>query len=1118
MRVKWNIVRGSGRIVHLVLSVFALAYGAGTLRVPGQSNIIQTAVGYVEEVQFSVARGFYEAPFGVELSCPTPGADIRFSTNGTAPSPTNGFVYSIPIQIKQTTTLRAVALKTGFQPSPVGTHTYLFLNDVILQSKTTTLASGFPATWQGTTADYGMDTKVIGTNNTDRYGGKYARTIITDLEAVPTLSIVSDINDFFGAKGVYSNPNNRGMAWERPASLELIDPKGASGFQIDAGVRIQGGAFRGFGLTKKKSFRLFFRSEYGHGKLHYPLFGPDAVDSFDTLVLRANNNDGWQWDAAAGQPLYIRDAFADATARAMGMVAPHCNFVHLYINGVYWGLYNPVERPDAAFSASYYGGNKEDWDAINFDSAPNGDYGAWNRMIALARKGLANNVNYQLIQGNNPDGTRNPAYEDLLDVDSLIDYMILNCYLGNNDWPDRNWYTGRNRANGDGFKFYPWDSEWTVGLNSDVNADKTGASTAVAVPYAACKANSEFRLRFADRVYRHFFDGGPLYVDAANPFYDLAHPERNPSASRFASLCNVVSNAVVAESARWGDQHAATPYTRDEHWLKEQHTQLTNYFPRRSGIVLSQFRRAGLYPNTDPPAFAQNGGHVASGFSLGMSASKGTIYYTTDGSDPCQPEAVEEISRLTILSNSAPKKVLVPSTANGGSLLGIGWMGANEPFNDQNWTSGSGGAGYDREVTYRPYIQIDVKTEMDSKATSLFIRIPFVVNSGNLNQFNYMTLRMRYDDGFAAFLNGVRIASANAPASLQWNSVASVQNADSATVAFEEFKVDGYLSVLRPGTNMLAIQGLNLSLSSTDFLIDAELAVGQRKILGGGSNGSAYSKPVVLTDLTTVKARVLNGTEWSALKEATFVVGDPKLIFSEINYHPSPATASEQTAGFIDADLFEFVELYNAGDGAMDMRGAKISGGIEFQFSNSGITRLNPGAALVLAKNKAAFEKRYGTNIALAGEYAGSLSNGGETIAILDANDMVIHSIAYGTRSPWPRTADGEGPSLEIVDPQNKLTTAENWQASLAIGGSPGYVRSNTTLVIEAVEIKDNQFVLRFQAQAGRSYTVRSTSSVGKEGWQYFKTIAPQPVGGPVEILIDLSSKSVEQYFQIASP
>jgi len=130
-------------------------------------------------------------------------------------------------------------------------------------------------------------------------------------------------------------------------------------------LKIQGGAFRNFSLSKKKSLRLKFTAEHGPTKLAFPLFGDDAADLFDTITLRMEANDGWQWGGANGQPQYARDQFGRDSMLALGQPASHGTLMHVYINGVYWGVYNPVERPDASFAASYFGGDKDEWDVQN---------------------------------------------------------------------------------------------------------------------------------------------------------------------------------------------------------------------------------------------------------------------------------------------------------------------------------------------------------------------------------------------------------------------------------------------------------------------------------------------------------------------------------------------------------------------------------------------------------------------------------------------------------------------------------------------------------------------------------------------------------------------------------
>jgi hypothetical protein len=369
-----------------------------------------------------------------------------------------------------------------------------------------------------------------------------------------------------------------------------------------------------------------FKEEYGATKLEFPFFGDDAVDSFDTITLRMESNDGYAWDGAGTKAQYARDAFASRTLHEMGQVASHGNRVHLYINGVYWGVYNPVERPDASFAAMYFGGDKDNWDAINDGSPTDGDLDAWNAMVALAQAAGSGSAPaqaaYQQLQGNNPDGTDNPAYEDYLDIDNYVDYLMVNFFVGNVDWPHRNWYAVRERGlDSTGFKFVSWDAESGMNLfGSNVNTNRLDANVEAAQAYSYLKNNPEFRLAFADHAHKALFNDGVLTTQSTIDRYEAALAD--------------MEQAIVAESARWGDMHRSTPLTKAQ-WEVEGQSVINTFLSGRTNVFINQLKSAGLYPSVNAPAFSQHGGTVpATGLPITITGSGGTIYYTLDGSDP----------------------------------------------------------------------------------------------------------------------------------------------------------------------------------------------------------------------------------------------------------------------------------------------------------------------------------------------------------------------------------------------------------------------------------------------------------------------------------------------------
>ncbi|PYJ01010.1 MAG: hypothetical protein DME25_19170, partial [Verrucomicrobia bacterium] len=320
------------------------SYGYLLAPTPGQLNGSNTVAGFVDDPRFNIDRGFFDAPIDVVIISPTPGATLAYTTNAANPTLTNGVVLGPPdgnssisatVRVTTTTILRAAAFKSGLQPSKVDTHTYLFLNEVIRQPGN---PPGFPTTWSGSAADYAMDPEVV-TNPA------YAGEIIADLRSIPTMSIVLDPPDLFGpVNGIYYHSDQVGDAWERAASVELIHPDGTTGFQVNCGIRIWGTGWRANSTTPKHALQLKFQDQYGPKRLHYPLFADTLVSDFDNLVLRAQGSKGWtdfrQPDIQQTQ--YIHDSWARDTSRAMGKTDGHATYVHLYLNGLYWGLYNPV--------------------------------------------------------------------------------------------------------------------------------------------------------------------------------------------------------------------------------------------------------------------------------------------------------------------------------------------------------------------------------------------------------------------------------------------------------------------------------------------------------------------------------------------------------------------------------------------------------------------------------------------------------------------------------------------------------------------------------------------------------------------------------------------------------
>jgi hypothetical protein len=583
-------------------------------------------IDVVAPVEFSVQRGIYDEPILLELQTATPGAAIRYTLDGSEPTETKGLTFVHPLHIDRTTLVRAMAFKPGYRPAEVTTHTFIFLADVLHQPAQ---PPGFPTTW-GThlidfagyragspvMPDYEMDPDIVD-------DPRYRQLLLDGLTSIPTLSLVTDMANL----DIYSKPHDRGLAWERPVSVELIDPGGEQpGFQLNAGLRIQGGVGR-WAYMPKHSFRLFFQGSYGPTKLEYPLFPDSPVERFDTLTLRGGVNKSF-----AGRPrgegttdhkqaVYARDEWTRASQIAMSGVGSHGLFVHLYLNGLYWGLYNVVERPDASFTSAYFGGQKEDWLAI-VQGVTVTDAGELPGETISGARDRFDALQQLVANGDLAEPEKYAAVKSYLDVTEFVDYMILNWYAGNQDWADNNWYAGVQNPSGQ-LKYFVWDAENTWDRQAWVDLGDTGIlgrPNLIKPLFEALIQNPDFRMELADRMYAHLFNDGAL-------------TEANATA-RWLELTNHLDPAIVAESARWGDVRYDNPITRED-WLAARDKVLE----RMAGNVarlIQEAREAGYYPKLDPPEFSTVE-EATGGIRLTLTAPTGAIYYTTDGADPRQP-------------------------------------------------------------------------------------------------------------------------------------------------------------------------------------------------------------------------------------------------------------------------------------------------------------------------------------------------------------------------------------------------------------------------------------------------------------------------------------------------
>jgi hypothetical protein len=321
---------------------------------PGLANT-GGGLGQIADTKFSVNRGYFTSAFSVAITTASNGVTIRYTTDGNAPTATTGTVYNGPIVISGTTVLRAAAFRTGYVASNVDTQTYIFPTDVVNQQNNGVAPAGWPtASTAAPVMDYGMDLAVTSDP-----------LIQAALTSLPTISIACDLPSLFNVSGsttgIYTNSNGDGAAWERAASMEIVNPNNSAPMQINCGLRIRGGYSRSTG-NPKHSFRFFFRDDYrGGGKLNYPLFGDSGAQRFSKMDLRTSQNYSWGF-ANDTRNIMCRDVFFRDAQRDQGRPYTRSVYYHLYLNGLYWGIYQTQERSEGDYGATYFGGESDNYD------------------------------------------------------------------------------------------------------------------------------------------------------------------------------------------------------------------------------------------------------------------------------------------------------------------------------------------------------------------------------------------------------------------------------------------------------------------------------------------------------------------------------------------------------------------------------------------------------------------------------------------------------------------------------------------------------------------------------------------------------------------------------------
>jgi len=969
---------------------------------PGAANK-SSFTGFAEKPDVNVRGGCYVNGFDLTLSCDTEGAFIRYTTDGTAPSLTNGSLYTGPIHIDGLTTLIAKSFKPGLRPSDARIETYIFVRSPV--------------------ASFNSNLPII--------------VIDTLGVAIPSDKILKPYVD---------------------CRAVIVDVDDVTGRAAITGT----GHFTGTG-----QIRLRGESTYGSNKGHYAFeiqdeYGRDK----DVSLLGMPAESDWVINKEVIDYTLLKCEIAFKWFRDMGHYAPRQRFVEVYVNedggaistSDYKGIFvlrekikrsrNRVDiaRLDSSHnlepkvSGGYILKNdkydtgdlllkdymEKAYYGINYDGA--------GKAILVEPDSLEitepqinwitdyiNEFHAVLWQNTSSSYYPGPGhhYSDYIDVTSWIDHFIVEQIAADADAFWGSYYAHKDRG-GKICSGPPWDFDRSFHNNASSSQGYTTWKSNGAIFgkwHQKLQQDPEYRIMLADRWFEH-------RKVVLNTALTMAYIDEK------AALMAEAMERTHAISGRF-PRPFADEIALFKNWI-------TNRLDWLDGEIASRF--AGR-----PPVFSLSGGYVDKGDSLAMSRPpgvSGTIYYTLNGEDPrleggaVNPDAMiysgsgQTVDSLVSMSSSVWKYLY------DGSDQGTAWRDLS--FNDSSWGSGPGQLGFgDNDET------TDIGPKVNYRYTAYF-RHAFTVT--NVSGITDLSIDLLYDDGAVVYINGQEVRRIEMPTgTIDYSTPATGTTSDNKTTTFSV-----PVNILNEGDNIIAVEVHQRNYNSSDLSFD--LALNATRPAGSSSG-------VVLNKTTCVRARIKNGSNWSAQNKEIYAVGPvlENLRITEMMYHPADPTPAEIAAvgqNLTDED-FEFIELQNTGDVAINLNLVRFTDGIDFTF---GDYTLAAGEYAVLVKNHAAFAARYDTSgiNTVPGGYIGSLDNAGEEIVLRDARGAEIHDFDY--EDSWYELTDGDGFSLTMVDPAGSepadWDAKSGWRASLYQGGTPGRA-PQTVLAADSIVINE---------------------------------------------------------------
>ena len=697
------------------------------------------------------------------VSIPT-GCTLRYTTDGSIPTESHGTTnLTGNFSVENTTVYRFRLFQDGMLPSPVVTRTYYKTNN-----------------------EYSLPVLSVVANNADLYGSEHGIFAT-------------------GPNGRAGNGRNDkcnwNMDWDRPANFELIDVDGNMVVNQEVDIAVCGGWSRAW---DPRSFKLKAQKQYeGNSYIDYTVFDEKPYIRNKTIQVRNGGNDNG---------CRIKDAALQQIVARSGLDIDYQGYqpVHHYINGQYKGVINLREPNNKHFVLANYGYDTDEID--QFEISPDSNY------IQMTGTKESFDLWYELAKNAADDDTYAQLCK-MVDIDEFINYIAVEFYLGNWDWPKNNLKGYRPRTEDGRFRLvlFDLDGSFSVGnpfttfegkriftfdaLRGDYSGQLTAEIQIVTI-FLNMLQNDQFRKQFIDS---YCLITGSVFeptrcADIINQMANLVAKDMSYKNESPWSTANDLINRLNSNY-----QQTNIRYLKGYSRMK-----LSNTSPIDAEL-LSDNEEARLLVNGLPVPTGEFKGQLFPPITVTALAPAGYVFKGW--------KSTYGTTTRSVMSKGSTWRYY-----DQGSLDGKSW--SSTAYNDKSWQSGKAPLGYFTSdgANGRGYQTfLDYGGNASSKRPTYYFRTEFTLSEAP-SSTDVFTLNYVADDGFVIYVNGTKAGSYLMPNSYNYSSFASSYapgNPDSGSLTLST-------SLFRKGTNVIAVEVHNNAANSTDIYWDCEITQARR--------------------------------------------------------------------------------------------------------------------------------------------------------------------------------------------------------------------------------------------------------------------------------------------------